>query len=223
MNYEDFIEYVSNLNPDYSIGVHGITGDGNYLEKAQGVLEHGLRTNGWGGILSNVQMLGQVKNLTEHDYKRLGEYTYAADHNDLIVNVLFAFPETLVNEEGKEYFLGHFNKVTGYAKGQDAAGDSLPLNKIAEQLHCVPKEFIVGYYVSKMESEDFTFYPNPFFYGNNEEMYKQKLEELLKEHRVGDTEREYKMIGFYKQFDMFNEYLRQLVEHVENQSLSKTQ
>ena len=88
MTYEEFVEYVSNLDPNYSVGLHGVTGQGNHLDKIPSILSQGLKTKGWGGILSNVAMFGKVKDLTERDYKTMYDYVYNADYDGNIVNIL---------------------------------------------------------------------------------------------------------------------------------------
>ena len=215
MNYNDFIEYISKLDINASLGLHGITGEGDYLETAKSILRDGLQTKSWGGILSNVQMIGQIKNLKENDYLRIRDYIYSIDQDGMIVNVVFAFPETFTSLDGKEYFLGHFNPVQGFAKGEENGGESLPFNQIVTVTKKIPKEFILGFYVGKVETDNFTFYQNPTFYMNNKEEFKSNFEKLLIENGIFDIEKIYSNIDLYKQFGLYNEYHRQLEEYME--------
>jgi len=216
MSYEDFVEYISNLDPNYSIGIHGVTGAGNHLEKIPSILSQGLRLKGWGGILSNVAMFGQIKDLTERDYKELYDYTYGADNEGNIINIFFAFPETYTTEEGREFYLGNFPKVSGYAKGQAEAGDHNPLNKISEMQEVIPKEFILGYSVMKMETDNFSFYKNPNFYPYLDGFDKQ-FEQLLDKNNVLDTATATKKLGLLKGIqDMLgNEFTANLINFIE--------
>ena len=217
MNFEDFAKYINSLDPNTTIGIHGINGDGNYLEKANSILKSGLETKNWGGILSNVSIFGQVKNLTETEYQRMREYTYNSDKNGSVVNVVLAFPETIVNDDGQEYFLGHFNPTTSneFAKGSAESGARLPLNKMVNLKKVIPREFIAGYCTGKMESNDFNFQMNPSFYLNNGNSITEEVKQALIAESFGNIEIVFKNIELLKQYG-YGEYCNQLKEYVEN-------
>lgn len=216
MNFEEYVEFISNLDPDYFIGIHGVSGEGNYLEKIPSILEQGLKTNGGGGILSNVQIFNKVKDLTEEDFRQMSRYSYSTDKDDNIVNLVFAFPETYTTEDGREFYLGSFKRIPGYAKDHEEAGADNPLNKIVDKIGYIPKEFIVGYYTKKWGAEDVDFKTNPGFYPYVEGWDKY-FEGLLDENHVMDlaeaTERLNSLKNLPQLFD--GEYYRKLAAYVE--------
>ena len=169
--FNNFIKVLDYLDLDYSIGVHGINKSNDVINTAFKIMNEGLKTNGWGGLLSNVCVFGQKKDLTGYDYQNIIDYYFYSDNNSCYANVLIAMPSSFTDREGNTYFLGHFNKVRGYAKGIDEAGDSLPLNRIVEKKSLLPNQFIVGYYYGFGDSSDFEFVLNPNFidFCSNEE------------------------------------------------------
>lgn len=185
MNKDEFLNYFERLPEDYSIGIHGITGDSpNYLEVVNSILDNGLRLskNGWGGLLSSIQMYGQKCNMTGYELNRLVNYFYGCvDNDDRIVNVIFGFPEVMNDLNGNTYFLGHYNQVAGYAKGHDKGGDNNPLTKMTEKEKCVSKEFIVGYYVGKYDTDNFEFFANPNFIGLKSKYEQDEFFESIKD------------------------------------------
>lgn len=221
MTLREFLELYLDIPGDYSIGIHGITGDGDYIEKAEKIMQEGLRNNGWGGILSNVQMFGQKKKMTNNDLKGLVRYFFGQlDHNNKYANIVVAIPDRLSDINDEEYFLGYFNKVSGYAKGIDKAGDSLPLNQMVEATKMMPKEFIVGYYYSEYNSNEFTFVPNPKFIGfmseEEQKMFFEKIkDELINKHHLDKPEALISRLAILKTFGIKEgtEFQRQLEEY----------
>ena len=185
MNKDEFLNYFEKLPEEYSIGIHGITGDSsNYLDVAESILNNGLRLaeEGWGGLLSSIQMYGQKCNMTEYEMNRLLNYYYGhTDSEERFVNVIFGFPEVMNDLEGNTYFLGHFNQVAGYAKGHNKGGDNNPLNKMSETEKLVPKDFIVGYYIGKYDTDNFEFIPNPNFIGLKSKHEQDEFFESIKD------------------------------------------
>ena len=109
MNREEFINYVYSTIPEnYTIGIHGISGRSDNFKKLNGILKNGLNNHGWGGMLSNIQMFGQVKNLTEESWRKILDYYYCCDDNSKVVNIYFAFPETITDYSSVEYYLGYY-------------------------------------------------------------------------------------------------------------------
>lgn len=229
MTNSDFLELFFKISGDYSIGVHGITGDGDCIEKAEKILQEGLKNKGWGGILSNVQMYGQKKKMTDDDTKDLVNYFFGhLDHNKY-ANIVVAIPDRLSDINGEEYFLGYFNKVSGYAKGIDKAGDSLPLNQMVENTKIMPKEFIVGYYYSEYNSDKFVFIPNPKFIGfmsSEEQMlfFEKIKDELIKNFYLDTPEALIRKLTLLKNFGItYNtEYHRQLEEYCKEKNKNIT-
>ena len=234
---EDLLKTIHSLDETYSIGVHGITGREKNIEKAENIIRTGLQNKGWGGILSNVTMYGQIKDLTDDDYNKILNYCYGeADFDNHYANILVATPESFQDQLGKTYFLGHFNKVSGYAKGKDSAGDSNPLNMLVEESKILKIEFIVGYYCRVKNQKEIIFKLNPNFIGfrskeeqiaffeklksqlaeisDIDEIMKSDIDEIMK----SDIDEIMKSLELYKYFNNASEYIRQLEEFVNNLS-----
>ena len=205
----------------YSIGIHGISGKGDFIEKAESIIKTGLDNKTWGGVLSNVTMLGQIKDLTKEDIRTIRDYIFNVDDYNRVVNVLVAIPETFIDSDGFENFIGHFHRVQGYPKGNDYAGDSLPVNKFVEDIQLLPKHFILGYYYLT-EDNKLLFKKNENFIEfqskeNQIEFYK-KLKEALKDtpmylpliHQIRPDIIE-RMLSLY---GPTNEYTKQYLEYV---------
>ena len=168
MNLEEFVEYIYSLYSNLSLGFHGIGKKRNEknkglsnIEIAEKILEKGLETDRKWGLLGTVQKFGQIKDLDSNKLKKILNYAYMADE-DRIVNVIFAFPESITTSEGKEMYLGHYDydlefdsKYGKYSK--------LPLNVLAQRAGYVPREFILGYCISQFESDEIIFIKNPYF------------------------------------------------------------
>ena len=222
---EELIEIISSIPEDYSICIHGINGTGDFIERAKSTLLKGLNNSGWGGVLSNSKIIGQKKNLKDRDYLEMLDYSYGYDNNGTVVNLIIALPEVIKDKDGKEYYLGHFNKIPGISKGKDEAGDSLPINQLIEAIEYIPKEFIVGYYYGTYKSKDFTFVRNPNYIGNEsiekqEDFYNALIVVLKKMGylSVSEEEKQYEIAKLkLKDPDLYfekNEYYKQLGEYI---------
>lgn len=225
--FNNFIKVLDYLDLDYSIGVHGINKSNDVINTAFKIMNEGLKTNGWGGLLSNVCVFGQKKDLTGYDYQNIIDYYFYSDNNSCYANVLIAMPSSFTDREGNTYFLGHFNKVRGYAKGIDEAGDSLPLNRIVEKNSFIPKQFIVGYYYGHCDFDDFDFVPNPNFIGfcSEEErlmFYDWLVNEMnkLNYDNIDDEMVKIQIMEKYRIKD--NEYVKQLREFYANLDNNKS-
>ena len=225
---EELIKVLDSIDGSYSVGVHGVTGmqnmpvDGSSIEVAKKITESGLETKGWGGILSNTCMFGQKKNFTTKEYRKIIDYYYTNDSNSQFANILVAVPESFQDREGKQYFLGHFNPTTQFAKGLDEAGDSLPLNKIVDEDKCLPKEFIVGYYYGTFNTSEITFVPNPDFIGfrskEEQDAFFEQLKGKLEKVGVKDVQDGLIDIEFTHRFGWkITEYQKQLMEFMNYQ------
>jgi len=217
MNKEEFIELLLDIPGDYSIGVHGITETNiSHVEVANSIVSKGLILHGWGGILSSVTMFGRLKNMGDIDKKKLVKYFMGkSDSEEKFVNIIFAFPETLKDYDDKEYFLGYFKMTSGYAKGVDAAGESLPLNKMAEADSLIPKEFIVGYMIQQLNSPYFQFVKNDSFIGfmsleKQKEYFESIKNRLINDFNMTDKDGVVKVTTFFKNCGMnIPEYYKQ--------------
>ena len=147
---------------DYSIGIHGISGE-NPLEKAKQILENGIKINGWGGILSTAQMHSVLSLLSPEERKSIKEYRYSFDSNGNWANIIVAVPETIKIIDDT-YFLGHYNNCShSFQKGDDKSGAYLPVTKYTAAIGMVPKEFIVGIAYGNLNSGAINFIPNSEF------------------------------------------------------------
>ena len=216
---ESFLNILCKLNDTYSIGVHGVTGEGDYIKKGYSIIMEGLKNNGWGGLLSNVTMLGQLKNFDDNTFATLLNYFYSLDMNERFVNIVVAVPEVIEDSSGKKFFLGHYNPTRGYSKGVDEAGDSLPLNVLIENISLLPKEFILGFYCGKFNSKKFEFIPNPNFIDYKDEEYKSKFYDLIISEisrlYFRDIDSEILLLERYPRYASMNdEYHRQLRDFI---------
>lgn len=120
-----------------SIGVHGID-KGQGSEVANSILETGLRNSKHHkGLTGTVAFLGQKEIL---DYNDILNYFYGNyDSNGNVFTIVCAIPETIKTTEGKEYYLGMYEKFDGYGK-DDYKSHSMPTH----DLDVLPPEFIVG-------------------------------------------------------------------------------
>ena len=216
MSLDEFIELFLSIPENYSIGIHGITSSDNHIDVANSIMNNGLMLNGWGGILSSVEMFGRLKNMDDRDKKKLLNYFYGkVDSENKFVNVLFAFPQTLKDYDNKEYFLGYFKKTSGYAKGVDEAGDGLPLNRMAEADSLIPKEFIVGYMVQQLNSPYFQFVKNDSFIGfmslgKQKEYFESIKNRLINDFNMTDKDGIVMVTTFFKNCGMnIPEYYKQ--------------
>jgi hypothetical protein len=228
MSLDEFIELFLSIPENYSIGIHGITSSDNHIDVANSIMNNGLILNGWGGILSSVEMFGRLKNMDDRDKKKLLNYFYGnVDSENKFVNVLFAFPQTLKDYDNKEYFLGYFKKTSGYAKGVDEAGDGLPLNRMAEADSLISKEFIVGYIIKKCDSNYFEFVKNDSFIGfmndgKQKEFFEGIKDRLVNDYSVVDKEEVNRVVSFFKESGVqLPEYFKQANRYFDDSILIK--
>ncbi len=221
MKLDEFIELFFKIPEDYSIGVHGVTRSDNMIDTADCIMDKGLYIHGWGGLLSNVKMFGQLRDVNDFLLEKIVNYFYGqTDCNEIYTNILFAIPETFTDRDGKKYFLGHFNRNTGYAKGDDKAGDSLPVNMMTESTGVVPKEFIFGYTIHRLNSDDFRFILNPDFVGFMSDDKKSEVFESIKDKLIDagmlDEENYFKVISTLQSFGLdIEEYHKQMLKYYE--------
>ena len=228
MKIKDVNEFKETLKlmvpTDYSLGIHGITGNNDYEEIARLIVKDGLKFSGWGGVLSSVAMYPQLKDISDDALNKIFNYSYSINDNEQCVNVLVALPNKFNDAFGNEYFLGHYNECNeGYAKGVDKAGGNLPITKFTEKIRTLPKEFIVGYNVGRANSREFTFIPNPDFIGLKKEEDKQVFFETLLAQGLKDcayTTTEAEMMINHPLFEKFkngeNEYWKQYQEYLKS-------
>ena len=193
MNKEEFIDYLYSLDPSLSLGVHGIgkTRDENNaslstLDIANKITKEGLKTRGGWGLLGTIATFGQIGNLNSRELKQIMDYCYMAEE-ERIVNVLFAFPESITTSDGENLYLGHYDDENEFNKKHGKYSE-FPLNELTQRLGYVPKEFIVGYYITKFDSDDFTFIKNPDFYQLKNNGYEDRLRDLLKENQTNSAQ-----------------------------------
>lgn len=225
MNLIEFYDLFSQIPGDYSIGVHGISSTDDNIVTAKKIIDTGLKFKGWGGILSNVYMFGQKKDMTDNNFDELVNYFFpVVDSNNMIVNIIVAIPESFKDSKGSEYYLGHFNRVSGYAKGNSEAGDYLPLNKYAEKIKYLPKEFIVGYSYGRYNTREFTFVRNPSFIGFMSEedqtrYFESILNTLVEECYLVDKERLERFLSAFKKLGFHpDEYQKQALSFYEERA-----
>ena len=216
-NVEDFKKTIEMLVPgDYSLGVHGITGDSeSYTDVASGIMKNGLKINGWGGILSNTEMYSELNNITDRQMRKIYDYCFQLDNNDQCVNVLVAVPKVIQDTSSKEYFLGHYNYSSTYQKGDDKSGAHLPFTMYTEDIGYVPKEFIVGYYYSTADGDVTFFLPNKDFMGIKSEKEKKEYFEKLLNNGLNNHALEVVPGSDLSQFGE-SEYIRQYQEYVDS-------
>ena len=225
------------IQPNYSIGVHGITPpknqdlatqNENFCEIAEKIMKSGLKTFGWGGLLSNVQMFGQVKDLTPQDWNDFFDYRYYSDNEGNWVNIVVAIPDIFIDKQGIEYYLGHFQKSSassGYAKG--GYGKDFPINKFVDKKKYLPKEFIIGYFYGKFDKLEIHFIPNPEYIGIKSLEQQSEFFEKIKEDLIS-----FKMCSvndaliYIKTRKLFNlplgDYFLQLSEYYDIENSEKT-
>ena len=227
MSLDEFIELFFQIPEDYSVGVHGVTKSDNMIDTADCIMDKGLAIHGWGGLLSNVKMYGQMKDLNDFWFGKIVNYFYGqTDCNEIFTNILFAFPETFTDSNGKEYFLGHFNRNTGYAKGDDEAGDSLPINMMTESTNTVPREFIFGYTINRLNSDDFRFVLNPNFIGFKSNEFKTEFFESIKDKLIDagllDKDNYFEVISKLQSFGLdIEEYHKQMIKYYEEKGIGQ--
>ena len=150
MSLDEFIELFFQIPEDYSVGVHGVTKSDNMIDTADCIMDKGLAIHGWGGLLSNVKMYGQMKNFNDFWFGKLVNYFYGqTDCNEIFTNILFAFPETCT-----------------------------------ESTSIVPREFIFGYTINRLNSDDFKFVLNPNFIGFKSNEAKTEFFESIKDKLI---------------------------------------
>lgn len=159
------MEMLDRMN-GYAIGSH-ICGMNNKImskpeELADSILSKGLisaRREG-GGIAEDVHILGsenvleKLKNMLERFYTQVIQYNTGG--------VVVAIPQTLLNSEGEEVFVGKFPEDLAFGNKDDDRIRLLPLNVFVRKIGYLPKEFIVGV-VSKNQDGSISFHKNDKF------------------------------------------------------------
>ena len=203
MTYIEFCNLIKSLNPNTSIGVHGI--NTNTLSKGsvgKEIIKTGLNLTNWGGILSSIKMYGRVKDLSEQDLLNIYNYAYGVGNNEEVENILFGFPEVITNSDNKDFYLGYYNRYDlGYAKGQKEAGADLPLNQLFDKMHIIPNSFIIGLFNSQNNNQSINFSLNNYFYEfQNNPIFFDSLFNALKDNKIIN------IIDYYKYKDMLKEW-----------------
>lgn len=228
-------ELISTIQPNYSIGVHGInfpknqnltSQSENFLEIAKKIMKSGLKNFGSGGILSNVQMYGQLKDLSDQDFNSIFDYCYGfGDMEGNYVNILVAIPEVFIDKQGMEYYLGHFTKNENGVYAKYGSGSNLPLNRFVNEKRFLPKEFIVGYFVYNTHELEFFFTKNPEFIGwkSNEEQVEffENIKEDLRKLSTYTKEDAEKLLKFLPSLSS-NDYFLQLFEYYDMENPKKS-
>ena len=214
MNFNEFYNMIKSLDPNTSIGVHGVKVNTLSNEDiSKKIIDNGLNIYNWGGLLSTIKMYGRVKDLSDDDIKDIYNYSYGINENGKIVNFVFGFPEIITNSNNKSFYLGYYNK---YDEGETIAGSNLPLNNLFDKTRLIPSDFIIGSVIQKENIENIDFIMNNKFYGfnNNQDFYDNLFNEL-KKHNILNFIEAYEYLDLLSQYgidfklikDQYEEYL----------------
>lgn len=160
------------------IGVHGITGKRSYdhilsiEEVAKNIIDKGLVVTDWGGLLSNIVLLGKKADFTFFEAQG---YNYPSKLSNDSYNVVISIPETITSRDGETYFLGTFPRtIDSFNPGDRGFDNELsnrvkfnPINKYVIDHKLMPSELIAGYIVS-IDNQT-SFVPNENYIGISKE------------------------------------------------------
>lgn len=172
---------------DSFVGVHGITGKRSYdhelsiEEIANNILDKGLFVTDWGGLLSNIVLLGKLKDFTFFEAQ---SYSYPSKLSSDSYNIVISIPETITSREGETYFLGNLPRTIDDFNPGDRGFDSElsnivkfnPINRYVIDNKLMPSELIAGYIVNI--NNQTSFVQNKNYIGvskENEEKFIDKL------------------------------------------------
>lgn len=223
-SYDVLLHFVDD---NYSVGVHGVVGFSNHIKLADNMLKNGIVMQSSGGMLSNLQMFGQKKNMGSFLLDKLKNYSYTAEFNNVIVNVLVAVPDYLETSDGGKYFLGHFN-YSELSNTRENAENNLPLNIITDMERLIPKEFVVGYVYKNFLGNNMSYVSNPKFIGLlSEEKRQIFIDEFIKKrinkYGLRTIEEELSIVETLKSVDRYEEteYYRQLLDFISKEKVNK--
>ena len=131
-----FYDFFKVIPEDYSVGIYGLTGICNYLNKVKYILKEGISTDS--DIYISLKMYGTNELLSDNDIIDIRKKIYSMDTNGLLLNIVVAFPQELTDSLGNNYYFG---KYTSDMKDKSI----FPLYKLIDEQMVIPSEFIVGY------------------------------------------------------------------------------
>ncbi len=164
---------------DSFIGVHGVSGKRNYNhdqtieEVTKSILDNGLNVTDWGGLLSNVVLLGNKEDFT---FFEVQSYSYPSNLSLDDYNIVVSIPSTITSRTGETYFLGCLPRTKDELDSSNRGLDDEiarevkfnPINRYVIDNKLLPPELIAGCVVTS--KDNVYFIKNEKYIGTSKEI-----------------------------------------------------